>query len=305
MLNNGINDQMLARIRTAFDTQKGTKFVEGTDLPIARFDEWADADASSAIRAALGAEGRNNIVTPHFSDKMVLAGNPMGQLILQFRRFMFSNQMRVIGRNVQLASIDDAGSKRLGVYAGLFGLAFMGAVVDASKHALGTVTVTGGSTDPDLSALDRIIREWEKTPGTALYNALDRSSIFGVAFEASNMAEKIGLPNVRGGFSTVFGDDKGGRRESSRYANRGFFESVLGPTAGMFEDMVVLGSRFTGLISDEAEVFLGSAEHPHFSRSDFRRARRFVPGQNAPILQQVINEGERQVGTIFDWPAPR
>ena len=302
MLNLGINENGLAKIRAAFDGQEGSKFVDGTDLPIASFDKWTDQEAGELIRSAAFAESHNAVVTPHFSDKLRMAGTPLGRLILQFRSFMLANQMRVIGRNIQLASIDDAGSKRLGVYTGLFGLAMAGAMVDATKHMLGNTTITGSSLDGDHSSFDRVVREWENAPGNALYNALDRSSMFGIVFEGSNMLDKLGLPNIRGGISNVLGDDPGvGRKGASRFANRGVFESAFGPSAGMIEDFAKVGSFVTGF----GDAYLGSNEGATFNRSDFCRVRRLLPGQNAPILQQMLNEGEAQMGTIFDWPNPQ
>lgn len=51
-----------------------------------------------------------------------------------------------------------------------------------------------------------------------------RSAMFGIAFEGSNMMEKLGLPNIRGIASFVARDDKTGRREASRFANRSVME---------------------------------------------------------------------------------
>ena len=302
MLDLGINEQGLGKIRAAFEGQEGgVRYVDGTDLPIAAFDKWADKEAGNLIRAAANAESHNGVITPHFSDRLSMAGNPLGRQILQFRNFMFANQMRVVGRNIQLAHIDDARSKRLGVYTGFFGLAMMGSLVDATKHMLGNTTITGGSLDADHSSFDRVLREWENTPGAALYNALDRSSIFGVVGEASNMAEKLGLPNIRGGISLAMGDDPGQGRGTARFQSRGVFESVFGPTAGLLED--VKGTA--AFVSGVGDQFLGGTEGSKFNRSDFRRAKRLLPGSNAPIVQQMINEGEAYLGTIYDWPSPR
>jgi len=299
-LNLGLSEGSYARIRASFEGQAGAKWVEGTELPIGRFDEWGDKEIAGRFRAAINAESFNNVVAPHFSDKMALAGTPMGQLILQFRRFMLSNQMRIVGRNLQLARIDDAGAKRASVYGGLFGLVMMGAVVDATKHALGTTTITGGNVDLDHNAFDRIIQDWEKNPGSALYNSLDRSGVFGVAFEGSNMLEKLGLPNVRGGMSHLLRDENK-EKGSARFQNRGAFESVFGPTAGLFEDTMKFGSFVTGL----GDQYLGSGEAPNFNRSDFRKAKRLIPFATAPGLQQLMNEGEAYMGTVFDWPEPK
>lgn len=301
MLNLGLNEASLARIGASFEGQAGSKWVAGTDLPIARFDEWADKEAGSLLRAAANQQSYSQVVTPHWADRLAFSESPYGKLVLQFRNFMIANQMRVIGRNVQLAAIDEAGGKRASVATALFGLAMMGAVVDATKHMLGNTTISGGSLDSENSSFDRVLREWEKTPGTALYNALDRTGIFGVVFEASNMAEKLGLPNIRGGMSMAAGDDTGGRRESARFSNRHWSEATLGPTVGLLGDVVSVGGVLTGM----ADSYISSGEAPNFNRSDFRKAKRLMPMQNAPIIQQFINEGERYMGNVFDWPDPK
>jgi hypothetical protein len=294
----GINKDGLEKIANAYRGQSGEPTIAG--VPVARFDEWADRDAAGLMQAALSNESHNMIVTPHFSDKMGLNANPATALLMQFRRFMIANQMRVIGRNIQLASVDDTMSKRIGVSSGLFGLAMMGALVDATKHTMGTTTITGANVDERRNAGQRVIDEWQKTPGTALYNALDRSSVFGIVFEGSNMLEKVGLPNIRGVASFVAQDDKSGRREASRFANRSVMESIGGPTFGAIED----AGKLAALSSGGLGYMFGIVEDPHFNRSDFRRARRFIPFQNIPVVQQILNEGERYGGTIFDWPVP-
>lgn len=293
-----IDKPMLSKIRTAYENQPGTKTSAG--IPIGRFDEWTDKDAAGAFRAALGAESRNNVIMPSFSDLPVLAHSPMGRVLLQFRRHMIANQARLIGRNMQLARLDDEG-KAAAVYTGLFGLAMMGAVIDATKHAMATTTITGASIDRHRSSFERIIDQWEKTPGTALYNALDRSGVFGVVFEGSNILDKIGLPSIRGTMSLVAQDDRGGRREAARFQNRSVLEAVGGPTVGLIEDAAKLG----GLASQGIGSVIGLTEAPTLNRADYKKATRFIPWGNVPGIQQILNEGQRQVGNIYDWPDPK
>ena len=164
-----------------------------------------------------------------------------------------------------------------------------------------TTTITGASIDRHRSSFERIIDQWEKTPGTALYNALDRSGVFGVVFEGSNILDKIGLPSIRGTMSLVAQDDRGGRREAARFQNRSVLEAVGGPTVGLIEDAAKLG----GLASQGIGSVIGLTEAPTLNRADYKKATRFIPWGNVPGIQQILNEGQRQVGNIYDWPDPK
>lgn len=298
LLNNTIDEAGLGRIQAAYDSQS-SKTSAG--IPVARFDEWADQGAATTFRTLVSGEGRRNVITPTFADKMAFTADPALGLIAQFRTHMFANQMKLIGRNLQLARVNDEGQEILGVYLGLFSIAMMGAVIDAAKHMAGTATITGGSVDPNRSPWQRVKDEWEKTPGQALYNALDRSSLFGPIWEGSNMLEKMGLPNIRSGMSTMFFDTAGSRKDAARFASRSMFEATLGPSVGLVEDaksVVKFGAWNIG-------AALGTNDPDLPARSDFRKARRLIWGQNVPVIQQIINEGEARLGTIYDWPAPK
>lgn len=298
LLNNTIDETGLERIRIAYSGQ-GSKTSAG--IPVARFDDWADQEAATMFRSLVSAESRRNVVTPTFADKMAFTADPALALIAQFRTHMFANQMKLIGRQVQLARVNDDRQEVLGVYLGLFSIAMMGAVVDAAKHMAGSTTITRGSTDPKRSPWQRVVDEWEKTPGQALYNALDRASLFGPVWEGSNMLEKMGMPSIRGGMAIMFHDDPGSRKDAARFMNRSVFEAALGPTAGFAEDVrsvVRFGAWNIG-------AALGTNDPDLPSRADYRKARRMIWGQNAPIIQQILNEGEARLGTAYNWPAPK
>lgn len=101
--------------------------------------------------------------------------------MLQFRSFMIANQMRLIGRNMQLAQADNATA--LTVYTGMFGLVMMGALIDGMKGVMSNTTVTGQSLSDKQTAIQKVVDDWKGNPGKALYDALDRGGIFGPAFE--------------------------------------------------------------------------------------------------------------------------
>jgi adenylate kinase family enzyme len=63
------------------------------------------------------------------------------------------------------------------------------------------------------------------------------------------------------GASMIAQDDRTGRREASRFANRSIMEATLGPTAGLIEDAGKLGALTTGSIG----YLFGVAEDPRTS----------------------------------------
>jgi hypothetical protein len=63
----------------------------------------------------------------------------------------------------------------------------------------------------DISTRDLInviSQQLRHKPSQQLYNALDRSSVFGVMFEGSNILDKLGLPSIQGACCLISEKDK-------------------------------------------------------------------------------------------------
>lgn len=294
LANGRIDQDMLGRIKQMHDAQP-EKFSAG--IQYGAIDGWADREAANRFGHVLQRESNFGIVTPDAGNKLAFQFTPMGSLFGQFRSFGLTNASTVIARNTAIANV--AGEKTGNMYGGLLGLATMGAVVDAVKFVAGDSTLYGNSKkDPNKSSLDLYAEKWRKTPGEALYNALDRSSVFMPLTEVSNIAQKIGLPNIQGGFSLALRDDKTRKSGSSRFANRTFAEAALGPTVGLVEDVVGAGRLISGGISSATGI--GEAFKP--TSAQFAGARRLIPFQNVPGFQQGINTVHQRMGTAYDWP---
>jgi hypothetical protein len=282
----GLSDKDLGKIAKEFEGQ--TKKLGENKQVLARFDEWSDTALAERFRQAMYAESFNNVVTGSATDKLAIGANPFGASMLQFRQHMVANQMRLVGRNVQLAQVD--GSKSAGLYTGLFGLAAMGMLIDGAKQVTGNTTVTGDKID-DEGGFKKWQEEWAKRPAQRVYQGLDRSGIFGVLFEGSNMLEKATLPSLQGGLRATFKED---RSKAVKAANVDLLGMILGPTAGLAEGTV----KGAGAIYQA----LGEGE---LSRGDVRNIRGLTPFNNALPLTPFINELHRRVGTMYDWPEPK
>ncbi len=274
------------------------KFSAG--VPYGALDQWRDRAAADIFANALHRESHNVIVTPTAGDKLALQATPLGQMVWQFRTYGVASTARLIGRNAGLAALD--GDNKLQLYGGIVGLTLMGTMVDAVKSALGDSTIAGQSKDGKDTPFSKYVERWQKTPGEALYNALDRSGAFWLLTEPSNVAQKVGLPNIQGAMSLALGDDKGLKSGSARFAQRGVTESVLGPTASLVEDVAKIG----GFVTSATGYMVGvNPDFTGMSRGDWARMRRTIPFQNAVGPQQVLNYGHQKMGTMWDWPEPQ
>lgn len=287
----GIDSDMLKRIRDQYEAQPGTKQIAG--IPVADVDKWTDNAAAHAFSRALTREARSTIIQPSFTDKLALQHGAAGRLIWQFRQHMIANQMRLIGRNMQLAKIDDEGAKAANVAMGIVGLMALGFMVDQVKSALGNSFVFGG-VDPDESSWEKMIREIEEQPGTVFYNSADRAGFLGPFMDLNNNLEKFGLPNLRGTLAHTFDDDATLQR-GGRYHGRNRIETLLGPSAGALDDLLHAPTSLTNLVAGEG-----------LTRGDFRRLKGLVPGGKIPFgPQQFGNWAEKHLADYNDWPDPK
>lgn len=117
-------------------------------------------------------------------------------------------------------------------------------------------------------------RDISSDPDKLIVEALDRSGAFGYFWDMNNMLEKV----TRGeyGANPIFG-----ATPMSRYASRNIMGSALGPSLGTAEDIIqVAGAVSTG----------------DFKRSDLRRIRKLMPGQNLFYMRRLLNQLEDKVG---------
>ena len=117
-------------------------------------------------------------------------------------------------------------------------------------------------------------RDISSDPDKLIVESLDRSGAFGYFWDMNNMLEKV----TRGeyGANPAFG-----ATPMSRYASRNIMGSALGPSLGTAEDIIqVAGAVSTG----------------DFKRSDLRRIRKLMPGQNLFYMRRLLNQLEDKLG---------
>jgi hypothetical protein len=126
--------------------------------------------------------------------------------------------------------------------------------------SMGTMSyfLTSLAKDPTGESIDL-------SAGKLFQESLDRSSVLGIFMESINLFAKTGwLP---------FG-------ETTRWQSRGLFGSVLGPTAGVVDDLLVTGGRIMQSIYGNRE----------FSESDIKSIMRLLPYQNLFYLRYLNNQ---------------
>jgi len=125
-------------------------------------------------------------------------------------------------------------------------------------------------------------REVSDDPRVWAVNALDRSGLTGWLMEANNISEKATRGRV--GLSALSGE------QVSRYASRNVTGAFLGPTADAVSDIFqVSGSIFAG----------------DTTKSDMRKARQLIPGQNLFYIRSLFDKVEEATGDTLGLPDTR
>ena len=117
--------------------------------------------------------------------------------------------------------------------------------------------------------MDAAGKETSDNPAVWAVEAFDRSGLVGWLMEVNNASEKITRGTV--GLSAFTGE------QVSRYASRNATASLLGPSLGTVQDILdVTGSTVSG----------------DFQKSDARKLRQLIPGQNLFYLRGLFNTVE-------------
>jgi hypothetical protein len=269
LANLGIEAHDLAKIGEEYS---GQDFKHVAGILYADLDKWKNQDLAARFETALRREARNTIVSPGLGDRPQFTYDATGKLMYQFQTFMLIDQTRFVARQVQLANVGtDAAERmrqRVALGAGLSSVVLGAVFVDAMKRAL-------RDSDADWN---EFAERWQRNPGASMYDALDRSGIMGSLFTASNTVGKLsnGQYSLRGGTAWLAGDRD--RTEARKVRDIGLGGTLLGPTAGMAEDVaktLQAGARY--------------ADGGTITRSDLRRFQRLLPYNSVPGIQQSLN----------------
>lgn len=237
----GIDRDLAGRIVDEFD--RHGEVVDGAYL--ANSERWTDREAVERFRSALAKDVDAAIVTPGIGDRPLwLDGTEIGKTIGQFKTFLFASAQRVL-----LAGLQQRDAATL---SGLLLMVSLG----MGAYAMKSMTAE---------------RELSEDPARWVAEGIDRSGVLGWFFEVNNIAER--LTGGRVGVSAMMDDG----RTMSRHAWRGTLSTLVGPSAGLIEDV---GRTTTAIASGE------------WGEADMRAARRLFPYQNLVGLREILNEAE-------------
>jgi hypothetical protein len=232
----GIDAEMAGRIAEQFKAHG-----EQGAVWLANTRAWTDRYAVEAFRAAVVKDVDRTIITPGVGDRPLWQSTEMGKLVGQFKSFAFASTQRVLLAGMQQRDAAVMNGTLLSIALGM------------GVYAL-KAQVSGRETSPDAAVW---IRE-----------GVDRSGILGWLYEVNNITEKftrgaIGVNRLTGG------------EISSRYASRGVFGALFGPSVGRVEDVAkATGAAVTG----------------DFAESDVRAMRRLLPYQNLVYLRGLFDK---------------
>lgn len=245
----GIDEDMAQRIAAQFKKHG----LEEDGIYGANVSQWDDQAAVRAWGAALNKDVDRTIITKGVADTPLWMKTNWGRLIFQFKSFGLASHQRVL-----IAGLQERPHR----------LAEMMIMSSAIGMLIGYLKyVERGDMDEANKLLDN--------PGLWVAEGLDRSGVLSIPFEISNTAEKLGLPGVVTGAQAIAGDeDRGGG--ASRYASRGKLGAVLGPSAGLFEDLALIAQQ------------LGEGD---LKKSGANAIIRQLPGATLPGVRTAIHVG--------------
>lgn len=245
----GIDDEMGQRIAG----QLRRHGIEEDGIFGANVEAWDDGLAARTWAAALNKDVDRTIIMKGAADNPLMMKSNIGSLLLQFKSFALAAHQRVLIAGLQERPHRLAEQLVFGTVLGM--------LVSYLKY------VERG----DFDEANRLL----ENPGLWIANGVDRSGIASIPFEISNTMEKLGAPGFVSAAQAIAGDeDRGG--SASRYASRGPWGALLGPSGGIVEDWVTIANQ------------LGSGD---LKKSGVNAMIRQLPGSTLPGVRTAIHVG--------------
>lgn len=214
--------------------------------------------AFQKFRAAVVKDIDTTIIKPG-SDKPTWLSHWMLSPIGQFKSFALSATHRILMKGSQRVALGD-----MQVISGLTAMIAGGMM---SYWAKATLAGKEASDDP---------RVW-------LSEGIDRSGVLGILSDFNNMTEKLTQHNF--GLRPMMGV-----APATRYVNRNYLETLLGPTAGLVQDVGEL---------------VGPLSQGDVTQADVKKMRRMMPFQNALGVRYLYDSLEHGLVETFDVPQTR
>ena len=226
-------------------------FERNGPITLANIEAWTDSKARQALRNAVLTDVDNTIITPGAADAPLWTSTEWGKTIFQFKKFGMASTQRVLISGIQ--------TRDAAALNGLMVLVGMGVV---------------GTKLRDIAAA----RDVDRSPEQWVVEGVDRSGVMSMFFEFDALSEKFA-----GASPTKFVTGE----PVSRFASRGRLAQLLGPTAGLVEDVADATSGFV-----KGDVV----------QSDLHRLRRLVPGQNLFMLRALLDRVEEGAAKSLGIP---
>lgn len=206
------------------------------------------AKAYDEFRVSIIKEVDSTVVRPGLGDKPLLGNTQLGQLLFQFKSFMFAATTRVLASGL---TRNDAN-----FYMGVVSMLGLGAL---------RYVITSKIRKPN---------EEVDTSFTKLSSeAIDASGLLGVFSEVYNIGNKtFGLTNIA---NRALGLELS---EVSRYQSRGVVGALMGPTFGGIEDII-------GVLSKSSKAL--ASEDVNLTTKDAEKIMRLFPYQNLFYLYNL------------------
>ncbi|MDW9902028.1 hypothetical protein GOA77_09130 [Sinorhizobium meliloti] len=247
----GIDELMAQRIATQIKKHG----IEEDGIYGANVEDWDDTFAARAWAAALNKDADRTVIVKGVADNPLWMKTNVGKLLFQFKSFAMAAHQRVL-----IAGLQER-PHRLAEQL-VFATA-LGMLISYLKF------VERGDTDDANRLLEN--------PGLWVAEGLDRSGIMSLPFEISNTVEKFGPPGLYGAAQALAGDnDRGGK--ASRYAGRGTFGTLAGPTAGIIDDFATIANQFSS---------------GDLKKSGVNAVIRQLPGATLPGVRSAIHVGAK------------
>jgi hypothetical protein len=245
----GIDQRMAERITEQFRAHG--KLVDG--VRVAGTENWTDAQARRVYRAAINKDIDSIITTPGVADVPLFVNTPTGAAMMQFRRFALAAHQRVLLRGLQ----EDQ-------------TRFIGGLIAMTALGMFTTWLKAHSANRDEKLSD-----FSKKPGWWVGEGIDRSGVLAGTMEVANAFEKAsGFNPIK---TPMQAFDRGEARGSQKLQNRSLIGAIVGPSAGLIDDIGTAG---------QIPYIVAKGERP--TKGQKNAAERLLPFNSYPVVRQFM-----------------
>lgn len=238
-----------ARNFQAHGAKEGPTFTAG-------LEKWGQDDAIK-LSTAINKLGDQTVVTKGVGDTPLFMQTNGGRLLMQFKSFAIASHQRVL-----ISGLQDNHASLLSFLVGGTALGMMASYLKMIERG-------------DYERAEGLVNN----PGRWVADGLDRTGIFAVPFDILNTADKVSSAVGGPAFGTaaiggLVAQDDDASGGSTRYASRNPMGAILGPSAGVFQDL---------------STIMGQIAQGDVKKSGANAMIRQIPGATLPIVRPAIH----------------